>query len=67
IWADFAATTAIVSAIAFCLGGGFRTGWRALISSLVAFAAIAAVIKLMGLDRGGLPVVPTNLWGGLLV
>jgi general L-amino acid transport system permease protein len=67
VWADFAATTAIVSAIAFLLGGGFRSGWRALISSLVAFAAIAAVIKLMGLDRGGLPVVQTNLWGGLLV
>jgi general L-amino acid transport system permease protein len=67
VWADFAATTAIVSVMAFLIGGGLRSGWRALISSLVAFAAIAAVIKLMGLDRGGLPVVPTNLWGGLLV
>ena len=67
VWADFAATTAIVSVMAFLIGGGLRSGWRALILSLVAFAAIAAVIKLMGLDRGGLPVVPTNLWGGLLV
>jgi general L-amino acid transport system permease protein len=25
------------------------------------------VIKLMGLDHGGLPIVATNLWGGLLV
>ncbi|RTM14000.1 MAG: amino acid ABC transporter permease [Bradyrhizobiaceae bacterium] len=67
VWADFAVTAAIVSLIAFGLGGGFRTGWRAFASSIATFAAIAAVIKLMGLDHGGLPVVTTNLWGGLLV
>ncbi|MET4115033.1 general L-amino acid transport system permease protein [Bradyrhizobium sp. JR4.1] len=67
VWADFAITAAIVSLIAFVLGGGLRTGGRALTSSVVTFAAIAIVIKLMGLDHGGLPIVQTNLWGGLLV
>ncbi|MEZ2143732.1 amino acid ABC transporter permease [Bradyrhizobium sp. DN5] len=67
VWADFAITAAIVCLIAFVLGGGIRTGGRALASSIAAFIGIAIVIKLMGLDRGGLPVVATNLWGGLLV
>jgi general L-amino acid transport system permease protein len=66
-WTDFAATAAIVSLLMFFLGGGFRTGWRALINSLVIFAGIGIVISVMGLDRGGLPVVDTRLWGGLLV
>jgi general L-amino acid transport system permease protein len=67
VWVDFAITTAFVSLIAFVLGGGVRAGWRALASSIATFAAIAIVIKLMGLDHGGLPIVATNLWGGLLV
>jgi general L-amino acid transport system permease protein len=67
LWVDFAATTAIVSILLFLLGGGFRTGWRALIVSLAIFAGIGIVIAAMGLDRGGLPVVDTRLWGGLLV
>jgi general L-amino acid transport system permease protein len=67
VWADFAATAIIVSALAFLLGGGVRTGWRALIVSLAVFAGIGIVIAVMGLDRGGLPVVDTRLWGGLLV
>lgn len=67
VWADFTVTTVVVSLIAFLLGGGLRTGWRALASSLATFAGIAVVIVLMGLDRGGLPIVTTNLWGGLLV
>ena len=66
-WSDFAATAAIVSLLLFFLSGGVRTGWRALIISLVTFAGIALVIAVMGLDRGGLPVVDTRLWGGLLV
>ena len=33
VWADFAATAAIVSLLLFFLSGGFRTGWRALDSS----------------------------------
>src|SRR4029077_19402937 len=67
VWVDFAITTAVVSLIAFFLAGGLRSGGRALASSIVAFIAIAIVIKLMGLDHGGLPIVATNLWGGLLV
>jgi general L-amino acid transport system permease protein len=67
VWADFAATAAIVSIALFILGGGFRTGWRALVVSLATFAGIGLVIAAMGLDRGGLPVVDTRLWGGLLV
>ena len=67
LWADFAATAAIVSILLFLLGGGFRTGWRALIVSLAIFAGIGIVIAVMGLDHGGLPIVDTRLWGGLLV
>ena len=51
----------------FLLNGGVRTGWRSLIVSLATFAGIGIVIAVMGLDHGGLPVVDTRLWGGLLV
>jgi general L-amino acid transport system permease protein len=67
LWADFLITTVVVSLIAFVMGGGARSGWRPLAASIATFIAIAAVIKLMGLDHGGLPVVQTRLWGGLLV
>jgi general L-amino acid transport system permease protein len=67
LWADFAATTAIVSVALFFLSGGFRTGWRSLAVSLATFAGIGVVIAALGLDRGGLPIVDTRLWGGLLV
>jgi general L-amino acid transport system permease protein len=67
IWADLAATAVIVSALVFYLSGGLRSGWRPLITSLITFAGIAIIIAVMGLDRGGLPVVDTRLWGGLLV
>jgi general L-amino acid transport system permease protein len=67
VWADLVATAIIVSALLFWLSGGMRTGWRALITCLGIFAGIGIVIALMGLDRGGFPVVDTRLWGGLLV
>jgi len=67
VWADFAATALIVSVLLFFLSGGIRSGWRALIVSLSIFAGIGVVIAVMGLDRGGLPIVDTRLWGGLLV
>jgi general L-amino acid transport system permease protein len=67
VWMDLALTAAIVSVALFFLGGGFRTGWRALIVGLATFAGIGIVIAVMQLDRGGLPVVDTRLWGGLLV
>jgi general L-amino acid transport system permease protein len=67
VWIDFAATAGIVSILLFVLNGGIRSGGRALIVSLSVFAGIGLVIAVMGLDRGGLPVVDTRLWGGLLV
>jgi general L-amino acid transport system permease protein len=67
VWTDFAATTAMISLLLFFMSGGLRTGWRALAVSLTIFAGIGIVIAVMGLDRGGLPVVDTRLWGGLLV
>jgi general L-amino acid transport system permease protein len=67
VWADFFATAAIVSMALFILNGSIRTGWRSLIVSLVTFAGIGIVIVVMGLDRGGLPIVDSRLWGGLLV
>jgi general L-amino acid transport system permease protein len=67
VWADFAATAVLASLLVFVLGGHVRSGWRALGRSLAIFAAMGLVIAVMGLDRGGLPVVDTRLWGGLLV
>ena len=67
VWVDFAITALVVCLIVRLLSGGPRGGWRPLASTLAAFVAAAIVIKLMGLDRGGLPIVQTSLWGGLLV
>jgi general L-amino acid transport system permease protein len=44
-----------------------RAGWRALAISLATFASIGAVIAVMRLDRGGLEIVDTRQWGGLMV
>jgi general L-amino acid transport system permease protein len=63
VWFDFAVTAVVISALAVYLG---RTS-RALLSSLTTFGGIALVIAIMRLDRGGLSVVDTRLWGGLLV
>jgi len=67
VWADLVLTTVIVSGLLFWLGGGARSGWRPLITCLSIFVGIGILIAIMGLDRGGLPVVDTRLWGGLLV
>ena len=67
VWADFAASAVIVSVLLFAVNGGIRTGWRSLVVRLMVFAGIGVVIAAMGLDHGGLPVVDTRLWGGLLV
>jgi len=66
-WIDFALTAAMVSLLLFLLSGGIRRGWRSLAVSLLIFAGIGIVIVAMGLDHGGLPIVDTRLWGGLLV
>ena len=67
VWSDVAITAVIVSGLLFWLGGGLRSGWRALLTSLLAFAGMAVVIAAMRLDRGGLTIVDTRLWGGLLL
>src|ERR1700687_3572527 len=67
VWVDFAATATIVSIGLFALNGGVRSGWRSLVVSLAIFAGIGIVISVMGLDHGGLALVDTRLWGGLLV
>lgn len=66
VWIDLGVTAAIVSILLFWLNGG-RAGLRPLITSLVTFAGLGIVIAVLRLDRGGLPVVDTGLWGGLLV
>jgi general L-amino acid transport system permease protein len=63
VWADLAATAAIVSLLVLWLTGAVR----AFVVCLAVFACIAAVMAIMGLDRGGLVEVDTRLWGGLLV
>jgi general L-amino acid transport system permease protein len=67
VWIDFAATAVIVSVLVFFLSGGVRAGPRPLLATLATFVGIGLVIAVMGLDRSGLPVVDTRLWGGLLV
>jgi general L-amino acid transport system permease protein len=67
VWFDLAATAAVASVLLLWLSGGIRSGWRPLIVCLATFAGIGIVIAAMGLDRGGLPLVDTRLWGGLLV
>ena len=67
VWIDFAASAAIVSVLVFFLSGGVRAGMRPLLATLVTFVGIGLVIAVMGLDRSGLPIVDTRLWGGLLV
>jgi general L-amino acid transport system permease protein len=67
VWVDLAATAAIISMILLAWNGGIRTGWRAMIVSVAIFAGIGVVIAALGLDHGGLPVIDTGVWGGLLV
>ncbi|ABA04788.1 amino acid ABC transporter membrane protein 2, PAAT family [Nitrobacter winogradskyi Nb-255] len=67
VWYDFGLTAAFISLLLFFFSGGFRAGWGALLTSLTAFAGMGLIIAVMPLDRGGLPVVDTRLWGGLLV
>ncbi len=67
VWADFAVTAIVSSALVFILSGGLRAGWRPLIGSLITFACAGIVIAVMGLDHGGLSIVDTRLWGGFLV
>jgi len=67
VWIDLGATALLVSLAVSAASGAMRTGGRALVVSLASFAAIAVVIAVFRLDRGGLAVVDTRQWGGLLV
>ncbi len=67
IWTDLVVTAAAVSLLVFFLAGGIRNGWRAFFGSIMTFAGVAIIIAVLGLDRGGFPIVDTRLWGGLLV
>jgi general L-amino acid transport system permease protein len=66
-WLDFSLTTTVVTASVIWLWGGWLNGRRAGLSSALTFAGIAVVIVALHLDQGGLPVVDTRQWGGLLV
>jgi hypothetical protein len=57
----------VIVSLAAVLAGRRRAPAGAADHCLAIFAGIGIVIALMGLDRGGLPVVDTRLWGGLLV
>jgi general L-amino acid transport system permease protein len=63
VWYDFAVTAVVVSALLY----GLTRSVRALVICIVCFAAIAALIGALGLHRGGLPIVSTREWGGVLV
>jgi general L-amino acid transport system permease protein len=67
VWTDLTITTIVVSLLVVYLAGGLRNGLRSLVATLLTFAGIALVIAIMGLDHGGLPIVDTRQWGGLLV
>ncbi len=67
LWADLAVSAVVVSLLVFLITGGVRNGWRGLLTSLATFAGITIVVLVMGLDSGGLPLVDTRQWGGLLV
>jgi general L-amino acid transport system permease protein len=67
VWTDLVASALVVSGLLFLLNGGLRTGWRALAITLATFVGLALVVVAMGLDHGGLPIVDTRQWGGLLV
>jgi general L-amino acid transport system permease protein len=67
LWTDLVTTAAAASVLLLVLNGGVRRGWRPVATSLAIFAAIAVAIAMLRLDRGGLPIVDTRLWGGLLV
>ena len=57
----------IVSVLVFVLNGGIRDGWRTAHRQPCGVCRHRRVIAMLGLDHGGLPVVDTRLWGGLLV
>lgn len=63
LWNDFFITAVVVSVLLALFAGGLRT----LVKSVIAFAAIGLVMAMLDLAHGGLPIVGTREWGGLLV
>jgi general L-amino acid transport system permease protein len=63
VWYDFGLTAVLVLALVW----GLTRSVRALVVSLVMLVAVALLIAIMGLHRGGLPIVGTRDWGGMLV
>jgi general L-amino acid transport system permease protein len=63
VWNDFLLTAIVVSALLF----GLTRSVRALLICIAIFVAIAALIGALGLHKGGLPIVSTREWGGMLV
>ncbi|UFZ05811.1 amino acid ABC transporter permease [Bradyrhizobium ontarionense] len=66
VWIDLALTAIVVTGLVFFLGGGARA-LRTVVGTAATFVGIAIVIAIMGLDRHGLAIVDTRLWGGMLV
>lgn len=63
VFYDLAITAVLVTALVY----GVVQSVRAVLVSLAVFAGIAGFIALTGLHRGGLPIVGTREWGGMLV
>ncbi|MCG6203644.1 amino acid ABC transporter permease [Rhodopseudomonas sp. HC1] len=67
VWIDLGLTAVVTLVLVFLLSGGLRNGVRPLVVVAGLFVGIALVIALFRLDRGGLPIVGTRQWGGLLI
>ncbi|QUS39942.1 amino acid ABC transporter permease [Tardiphaga alba] len=62
VWFEFGIVATFVSLVILAAGG-----IRAFVGTVATFAATAVMIAALRLDHGGLPIVPTGSWGGLLV
>jgi general L-amino acid transport system permease protein len=63
VWNDFLLTAVVVTGLIY----GLTRSVRGLVICLITFLCIAALIAVLGLTRGGLPIVSTREWGGMLV
>jgi general L-amino acid transport system permease protein len=63
VWFDFLLTAIVISALVYFLSRSVQ----AVAVCVLTFAGIAILIAILGLHRGGLPIVSTREWGGMLV
>jgi general L-amino acid transport system permease protein len=63
VWYDLWLTGIVTLALIY----GLSRSLRAVLVALATFAAIVLLILALGLHRGGLPIVDTREWGGMLV